>query len=59
MRSALAALSGREREIVALKFHGGLTNGEIARVLGISETAAGSLLYRTIEKLRRACDATG
>jgi RNA polymerase sigma-70 factor, ECF subfamily len=59
VRSALAGLSGREREIVALKFHGGLTNGEIGRVLGISETAAGSLLYRTIEKLRRECDATG
>jgi RNA polymerase sigma-70 factor (ECF subfamily) len=58
VRSALAALNGREREIVALKFAGGLTNGEIARVLGISETAAGSLLFRTIEKLRRACDAT-
>ena len=59
VRAALAGLSGREREIVALKFHGGLTNGEIGRVLGISETAAGSLLHRTIEKLRRACDATG
>jgi RNA polymerase sigma-70 factor (ECF subfamily) len=59
VRSALQALSGREREIVALKFHGGLSNGEIGRVLGISETAAGSLLHRTIERLRRACDATG
>jgi RNA polymerase sigma-70 factor, ECF subfamily len=59
VRTALQTLSGREREIVALKFHGGLTNGEIGRVLGISETAAGSLLHRTIEKLRRACDATG
>jgi RNA polymerase sigma-70 factor (ECF subfamily) len=58
VRTALATLGGREREIVALKFHGGLTNGEIGRVLGISETAAGSLLHRTIEKLRRACDAT-
>jgi RNA polymerase sigma-70 factor (ECF subfamily) len=59
VRSALTRCSGREREVVALKFHGGLTNGEIGRVLGISETAAGSLLYRTIEKLRRECDATG
>ena len=58
VRSAMEALSGREREIVALKFHGGLTNAELGRVLGISETAAGSLLHRTIEKLRRACDAT-
>jgi RNA polymerase sigma-70 factor, ECF subfamily len=59
VRSAMASLNGREREIVALKFHAGLTNGEIARVLGLSETAAGTLLYRTMEKLRRACDANG
>jgi RNA polymerase sigma-70 factor, ECF subfamily len=59
VRAALAHCNGREREVVALKFHGGLSNGEIGRVLGISETAAGSLLYRTMEKLRRECDATG
>jgi RNA polymerase sigma factor (sigma-70 family) len=59
VRSAIAALNAREREIVALKFHGGLTNGEIGRVLGLSETATGTLLYRTMEKLRRACDANG
>jgi len=58
VREALARLSGREREIVALKFHGGLSNAEIARVLGVSESNAGTLLYRTMEKLRKACDAT-
>lgn len=57
VRAALAGLSPREREIVALKFHAGLSNGEIARVLGVSETGAGTLLYRTMEKLREACDA--
>ena len=58
VRAALAQLSGREREIVALKFHGGLSNAELARVLGVSESNAGTLLYRTMEKLRKACDAT-
>jgi RNA polymerase sigma-70 factor, ECF subfamily len=58
VRTALAGLSGRERELVALKFHGGLTNGEIAQVLGMSETAVGSFLHRTMQKLREACDAT-
>ena len=58
VRHALAGLPAREREIVALKFHAGLTNAEIARVLGISESNAGTLLYRTLEKLRKACDAT-
>ena len=53
---ALASLAPRERELVALKFFAGLTNPEIARVIGISETNAGSRLHRVIEKLRRACD---
>jgi RNA polymerase sigma factor (sigma-70 family) len=56
VRSALAKLPGRERELVALKFHAGLTNGEIARVLGASESAVGTRLHRVIEKLREACD---
>ena len=58
VKNALAQLPAREREIVALKFHAGLANAELARVLGISESAAGTLLYRTMEKLRKACDAT-
>lgn len=58
VRAALASLPAREREIVALKFHGGLGNNEIARLLGVSDTAAGTLLYRTMEKLRKACDAS-
>jgi RNA polymerase sigma-70 factor, ECF subfamily len=56
VRAALAALTPRERELVALKFHAGLTNPDIARVLGVSESNAGTLLHRTITKLRRACD---
>lgn len=56
VRDALRALPVREREIVALKFHTGLNNTELARVLGVSESAAGTLLYRTMEKLRKACD---
>jgi RNA polymerase sigma factor (sigma-70 family) len=56
VRTAIAELSGHERDIVALKFAGGLSNREIARVLRISESNAGTRLYRTIEKLREACD---
>jgi RNA polymerase sigma-70 factor, ECF subfamily len=56
IRSAIALLTARERELVALKFHGGLANAEIAGVLGISETNAGTQLHRTIQKLRKACD---
>lgn len=56
LRAALAELAPRERELVALKFFAGLTNPEIARVIGISETNAGTRLHRVIEKLRRSCD---
>ncbi len=57
VRAALAELAPRDREVIALKFHGGLRNTELAKVLGLSETAAGTLLYRAMEKLRKACDA--
>jgi RNA polymerase sigma-70 factor (ECF subfamily) len=56
LRAAIAALVPRERELVALKFFAGLTNSEIATVIGISETNAGTRLHRVVEKLRRACD---
>ena len=55
VRSALAELDGQERDLVALKFMGGLSNAEIARVLGTSESNAGTRLHRTITKLREAC----
>ena len=58
IRAAIGELAPRERELVALKFFAGLANPEIARVIGISETNAGSRLHRVIEKLRRACDET-
>jgi RNA polymerase sigma-70 factor (ECF subfamily) len=57
VRAALASLDPRDRDLVALKFAGGLSNAEIARVLGISETNVGSRLHRTVEKLRKACQS--
>lgn len=56
LREAIAKLDPRERELVSLKFFAGLGNSEIAAVLGLSETNAGTKLHRTIEKLRRACN---
>ena len=56
VRRALSGLGARERELVALKFHAGLSNAELARVLGVSESNAGTMLHRTITKLRKACD---
>jgi RNA polymerase sigma-70 factor, ECF subfamily len=56
VRRAMAALDGRERDLISLKFSGGLSNAEIARVLGVSETNAGTRLHRALTKLRKACD---
>ena len=56
VRAALATLDGKERDLIALKFSGGLSNAEIARVLGMSETNAGTRLHRALTKLRKACD---
>jgi RNA polymerase sigma-70 factor (ECF subfamily) len=53
--TALAGLEPRDRELVALKFAGGLGNAEIARVLGVSESNAGTRLHRVLTKLREAC----
>jgi len=56
VRAALTSLEPHERDLVALKFSGGLSNAEIARVIGASESNAGTRLHRVIEKLRKACD---
>lgn len=56
LAAALSQLEPRERELIALKFFAGLSNGEAARVLGTSESNAGTKLHRTVNKLREACD---
>ena len=58
LRAALETLAPRERELVALKFFAGLTNAELASVIGTSETNAGTRLHRVIVKLREACHET-
>ena len=56
MSAALATLSARERELIALKYFAGLANAEIAAVIGVSESNAGTKLHRAMEKLREECD---
>jgi RNA polymerase sigma-70 factor (ECF subfamily) len=58
VRAALAELPARDRELITLKFHVGLTNAELAQVLGVSESNAGTLLHRAVSKLRSAVNAT-
>jgi len=57
VRAALEGLDARDRELVSLKFHAGLTNAEIAKVLGTSVSNAGTRLHRAVERLREACHA--
>jgi RNA polymerase sigma-70 factor (ECF subfamily) len=57
VRAALAELPARDRELIALKFHAGLSNRELAEVLGVSESYAGTMLHRTVQKLRKAVNA--
>ena len=56
VRTALAELPARDRELVALKFHAGLDNSELAEVLGVSVSNAGTRLHRALTKLREILD---
>jgi RNA polymerase sigma-70 factor, ECF subfamily len=56
LADAMRELPPRDRELVALKFFAGLSNAEIARVIGTSESNAGTRIHRVVEKLREACD---
>ena len=55
VRDALSGLPLREREVVLLKFHGQLSNAELAQALGISESNAGTRLHRALTRLRTSC----
>jgi RNA polymerase sigma factor (sigma-70 family) len=57
VRAALGQLRVRDREIIALRYHAGLDTAELAGVLGITSTNAGTLLHRAMTKLREAIDA--
>ncbi|KJF26320.1 hypothetical protein TZ02_14225 [Clostridium aceticum] len=46
-------LSQREKNIIALKYGAQLANVEIAKLMNISETNVGSIVYRIIKKLRK------
>jgi RNA polymerase sigma-70 factor, ECF subfamily len=59
VREGLAALEPSDREVILLKFIGRLSNGELARVLGCSESNAGTRLHRAVQRLREVCGVTG
>src|SRR5688572_2754811 len=46
----------REHDLVALKYGAGLSNREIAKATGVSESNVGSILHRTVTNLQRKWD---
>ncbi len=58
LATLLKALPERERDLIALKYGMELTNREIAQQTGLSESNVGTILYRTVRKLRAEWDIT-
>jgi len=52
VRKALGQLSGRDAEILVLKYHERWSYSQIAAVLGISESAVDARVFRARERLR-------
>ena len=52
LHECLLKLKTQEQEIIALKFSGNMTNREIGVITGLSESNVGTILCRTIRKLR-------
>jgi RNA polymerase sigma-70 factor (ECF subfamily) len=52
--SHLDLLSEQEQEVIALRFGGAVSNGNIARILGINSNHVGVILHRALQKLRAA-----
>ncbi|MFA6002004.1 MAG: sigma-70 family RNA polymerase sigma factor [Thermoleophilia bacterium] len=52
MNEALSGLSTHEGEIVSLKFGAAMTNRDIGKLLDISESNVGTILYRSLIKLK-------
>lgn len=54
--AAVRTLAAHEQEILALKFGAELTNRQIARLVGRSESNVGVIVYRGLRMLRKALE---
>ncbi len=54
----LKAFPQREQDIVSLKFDAELTNGQIAKIMRLSEANVRVILFRTLRKLREMVKST-
>ncbi len=50
--NALSGLSQREKDLISLKFYGALNNREISKICGLSESNVGTILNRSMDKMR-------
>jgi RNA polymerase sigma-70 factor (TIGR02952 family) len=52
LNSCIAQLSPNEQEIISLKFGSEMTNRQIAKMLALTESNVGIIIYRAVRKLR-------
>jgi RNA polymerase sigma-70 factor (ECF subfamily) len=52
LTALLPTLTDRDRELIALKYGAEMTNRDIARATGLSESNVGTILYRAVQTLR-------
>lgn len=57
--AALAQLSERDREVIALRFGGDMTGPEIARLLGLTLSNVQQILSRSLRRLREVLENPG
>lgn len=54
LMAALAELPEEQREIVTLRFFGGMTNRDIGHLLGLSESNVAVILFRSVRRMRKS-----
>ncbi|NLX36111.1 MAG: sigma-70 family RNA polymerase sigma factor [Chloroflexi bacterium] len=59
LNELVATLDSTRQELLYLKFHEGLSNAEVGRVMGRTEGAIKSLYHRTLLQLRREMENRG
>jgi RNA polymerase sigma factor (sigma-70 family) len=59
LAEALAVLTDRDREVLALRFGGDLNGPEIAEVMGLTLANVQQILSRSLRRLRGELDAAG
>lgn len=52
LSALMAALPDRDRELLAFKYGAAMTNREIAKLTGLSESNVGTIVHRAVQALR-------